>query len=513
MRVKFLCLLLLMMFASGCQRKKPVRIGSKKFTEQLILAEMIALLCEKEGIPVKREIPYGDTFECGQALEEGEIDVYPEYTGTGLLLLGHRVIREKEKAYSIVKDGYKKRKITWFPRIGFANDYVLVMKRNRAISTNIYKIEDLENFPDKLRFGCDSHFLNRPRDGLEALLRRYGLRGKDKYLKPLIIDSKIDLYHALLDEKVDVVIGYVTDAQIQEFGLQVLEDNSSFFPIYEVAPVVRDQALKTHPKLGEVLKKLKGLITEEEMRKMNHKVELEGENYKHCARNFLSEKGLLAKAKQRSTHLPIEISLSKNDELDGAAGKAIRAIRKVFQRRPLNLKYMNDPKKGLLSEKKQSKLAILGAESFFKLYQDRYFVLDEESKIKAFAVLGYRMCHLLTLKNSKIKELSQIKKLGVGSKNSSSYRTADILYKSLKLKIEFVEKKLSEQIKLLKEGKIDAVLLMVRPGFGELQKIMRKEPLQLVPLTSSISKSAIPTPFFSLTRIPAKSYNGQKKTR
>ncbi|MCK5877998.1 MAG: hypothetical protein KAG43_10205, partial [Candidatus Marithrix sp.] len=286
---KLLTYLLLMLVIIGCSKSRPLHIGSKDFTEQFILAEMVAQLLEDEKIAVKRSFPYGDTFSLLEAIKHGDLDIYVEYNGTGLIMLGQPPVNDGDKAFKKVKELFQPLGLEWLDRLGFANNYVLLMRRDRALGLKISKISDLANIPDGIKLAVDSEFISRPLDGLAALQRRYGLN-----MLPVVKNKDTAvIYKALLDGKVDVAEGYSTEGRIEDFGLTVLEDDLEFFPVYQPSPLVRSSTLEHNPKLRPILKKLSGLIDTTSMRQMNREVELEGQDYQIVARDFLIKHQLI----------------------------------------------------------------------------------------------------------------------------------------------------------------------------------------------------------------------------
>ncbi|BBM86466.1 ABC transporter permease [Candidatus Uabimicrobium amorphum] len=307
MQKYWICLLI---FALLCGCKEPVKIGAKTFSEQLVLAEIMAQLLENENIAVKRVIPYGNTRDCIQGLTSGQLDIYTEYTGTGLMILGEPSLSDREKAFSRVKEQFANLGVAWQARLGFANNYVLVMRRDQSIAQKIETMTDLTNV-QSLRIGCDEDFTKRPLDGLSAMLRRYGL----KTAQTIVEDDKSILYRALLDGEVDIVIGYSTDGQIEAFNLKTLSDNLRFFPVYEAAPIVHNKTLKRYPGINNILGKLAGLIDEKTMRAMNKQVELEGVHYRDVASQFLRKNKLIPEEENKKTSIknfPLRLKILTN---------------------------------------------------------------------------------------------------------------------------------------------------------------------------------------------------------
>jgi glycine betaine/choline ABC-type transport system substrate-binding protein len=499
----YFALLLLIM---GCSKKEPLHIGSKDFTEQHILAEIIAQLLEYEKIPVKRSIPYGDTFSNLEAIKNGELDLYVEYNGTGLIMLGQPPISNGDKAFAEVKKLFHPLGLEWMNRLGFSNDYVLVMRRDRALALKINKISDLVKIQPNLRMAMESEFVERPLDGLPALQRRYGLT---HIVSSVVDNNKAVIYQALLDGKVDVTEGFATEGRIEDFGLAVLEDDLAFFPVYEPSPLVRKEALKRYPKLRSVLEKLADLINTTDMRQMNRKVELEGQDYQRIAQEFLIKHKLIEKQLQTVKSDKLIVSAGLINELGGSISQAVRAIRKTFPGRRIKVLQTADPLQAILDGK--ARLGILSAEFFFKMGDE---VLPKQNKsVEAVGVIGTRMAHIIVRQDSRIKRLKDIKRLGVGALNSASDRTAKMVLTSLDWRkdIQLVNnEKLALQLDELNKRKLDGLFLMVPPGHEKLTMIMNEGTFKLLSLKSwQEGNHLIRFPFFRLARIPANTYEQQ----
>lgn len=509
--MKKITILLVMMtltfLVSSCEEsKKPVRIGSKDFSEQYLLAEIMAQLIEQSGIPVKRSIPYGDTFLNQEALKRGDLDLYAEYDGTGLVLLGQPPMHDGDQAYARVKELFAPLGLEWQGRFGFSNEYVLLMRSKQALATNTKTISDLLNWSSPPRFAVDSQFLERPLDGYAALLRRYGLVPQEK---PLVFKEgeKQKIYEALLDDKVDVVEGFSTDGQIADFGLTVLEDDLGFFPVYEPAPLVRQSTLERYPELATVLNQLKGIITVDAMREMNKAVELEGRDYKLVARRFLVDHQLATTSQELTKAEELVLAIGQWDDVELSAGKAMRAVRKAFPTRRITLVRSPGPMSQMLEGK--TRLALVGAEAFFEL---KGVFPEPITTAEALGVVGYRLAHVLTVPGG-AEDLSQMKRLGVGPKNSAAHRTAQMALTSLGLieQIEFVfDTDFDAQVAALHAGKLDGVFLMVEPGHAALTAQMNQGGLQLVPIREwGEGNNLFRFPFLRLARIPANTYKDQ----
>jgi osmoprotectant transport system substrate-binding protein len=276
----------------GCGSEgKKVVIASKPMTEQYILAEMLTQLVEANtDIKVEQKLGIGGgTSNIQPAMEKGEIDIYPEYTGTGwLFVLKKDLINDPNKLYEEVKKEYEsKYKIKWLGLYGFNDTYALAMKRTAAEKLNINTYSDLASKGSSLKFGAEYDFYERE-DGYKGLEKTYGFTFKGK--------TELDIglkYDAINSDNVDVINAFSTDAMLKQYDLKVLEDEKNFFPSYYATTLVREETLKKYPELENVLNRLEGKISNDEMIQMNYEVEKEKKDPKDVASEFLKSKGLL----------------------------------------------------------------------------------------------------------------------------------------------------------------------------------------------------------------------------
>jgi glycine betaine/choline ABC-type transport system substrate-binding protein len=263
-------------------------VGSKNFTEQVILGEMIALLLEDRGVVVDRRLNLGGSFICHNALATGRMDVYIEYTGTALTaVLKEPVLHDSEEVYRKVRSEYRRRfDLEWGPPLVFDNTYALVMRSNHAAELGIRRISDLARHLDSIRTGFGHEFLERE-DGYHGFTSAYDL---DFAIPPSGMELGL-IYQALAEKEVDLVAGNSTDALIEKLGLTVLDDDRSFFPPYHAAPVYRPDAAENHPALEQILQIIGGQIDETSMRKLNLAVDGDRRSERSAALEFLIEKG------------------------------------------------------------------------------------------------------------------------------------------------------------------------------------------------------------------------------
>jgi glycine betaine/choline ABC-type transport system substrate-binding protein len=283
--------------------KPTVAVGSKEFTEQFIVGELLSLLLEDAGYQVERQLGLAGSDVVHQALVNDEIDSYVEYTGTGLLSIldmsmpaatptagaAATPIAGVDVIYDIVKDEYAKQfNVAWLDPLGFNNTYTLALTEERAAELGVETISDLIAVSGDLAFGGTQEFLARP-DGLPGLMGAYeGLEfAESRGFDPGLV------YQAVDSGDVDVISAFATDGRIPALGLVTLEDDLGFFPPYYAAPLVRQELLDEDPAVADVLNSLAGLLDNETMAGLNAQVDVDGEEPEDVARAFLEEQGLI----------------------------------------------------------------------------------------------------------------------------------------------------------------------------------------------------------------------------
>lgn len=295
MRKRFTGLLLAVTMATalftGCGKSETttLQMATKPMTEQYIMGSMMKTLIEQDT-DMKVEVTEGvggGTSNIEPAMEKGEFDFYPEYTGTGW----NAVLKEEslydESMFDKLQAGYDEKNMTWTGMMGFNNTYGLVVTKEVAEKYNVKTYSDLAAIADKLTFGAEYDFFERE-DGYDALCDTYGLKFKDT------MDLDIGLkYDALNQKKIDVMNIFTTDGQLSVSDAVVLEDDKGLYPSYMCGFVVRDEVLEEHPELQSVFDKMENLISDAEMADMNYQVETEGKEPEDVATAFLQEKGLI----------------------------------------------------------------------------------------------------------------------------------------------------------------------------------------------------------------------------
>jgi len=278
------CAALLVLGACREAGERPIRVGSKNFTEQVLLGEIAAQALERAGFRVKRKLDLGGSFVCHRALVAGELDLYPEYSGTAFTaILKQKPIGDPVRVREHVSAAYAREwGLVWAPPLGFENTFALVMRSDQARELGISKISDLAGHRG-LRPGFGYEFVERA-DGFPGLAAAYGLAFA---ARPAEMDLGL-LYPALAQGKVDVVAGNSTDGLIAAMKLAVLEDDRRYFPPYEAAFVVRG-AIWKDARVRRALEALSGSMTADAMRRMNAAVDRDGRRPEDVAREFLSQ--------------------------------------------------------------------------------------------------------------------------------------------------------------------------------------------------------------------------------
>jgi osmoprotectant transport system substrate-binding protein len=267
-----------------------IRIGSKDFAEQLILGEIYALVLEDAGYTVERKLNLGGTPVAQAALESGEIDLYPEYTGTGLLtVLKAPMESDPQKVYETVKNEYQQQfNLVWLEAAPMNNTQALAMTREKSRELDIITISDFVEQASNLILIGPPEFEIRE-DGLPGLKSGYG----DFQLKAYKAVDPGLRYQGLVNGEADVAVAFGTDGEISAFELVVLEDDKQLFPPYQVAPVVRQELLDTNPEIAQILNDISPVITDEVMQNLNYQVTGEQREPEAVARDFLIEYGWL----------------------------------------------------------------------------------------------------------------------------------------------------------------------------------------------------------------------------
>lgn len=275
---------------SGSNSQAAIKVGSKDFTEQFIVGEMYALTLEQAGFTVERKLNLGGTPVAQAALENDEIDLYPEYTGTGLLtVLKLPAISNSQEVLQTVSKGYKQKyNLTWLDPAPMNNTQALAMTEAGTNKFGIRTISQMAAKAKELTLIGPPEFEVRE-DGLPGIKAKYGNFDLKEYKS---VDAGLR-YKGLVDGEADVAVAFGTDGEIGAFKLIVLEDDKQLFPPYQVAPVVRQETLDANPNLAVALNALAPKLTTEVMQRLNYEVSGKQREPVEVAREFLTQQGVI----------------------------------------------------------------------------------------------------------------------------------------------------------------------------------------------------------------------------
>ncbi|MRH43507.1 glycine/betaine ABC transporter substrate-binding protein [Aquibacillus halophilus] len=271
--------------------KDPIVVSGKNWTEQYILSQVLAIYIEEStDYTIDLQDGLGEVAILTPALENGEIDMYVEYTGTGLEAVLNEQAEAGESSESIlnrVREGYEDTyNATWLEPLGFENNYTLAYTESADFEAETYS--DIAALSEDLSFGAPHAFYEREGDGYDAFKEAYEFN----FAATESFDPNV-MYKALLQGEIDVIPAFTTDGRIERENIQTTEDDLGFFPKYDAAIVIRQEVLDNYPDLEETLNSLAGQISEADMQQMNAQVDIDGEEYETVAREFLSSKGLI----------------------------------------------------------------------------------------------------------------------------------------------------------------------------------------------------------------------------
>ena len=458
---------------AGCaEDQRVLKVGAKPFSESMLLAEMVAQVAENEGIAVERQIPYGVTRKLMEATKQGIIDIYPEYNGTSLIFLGQAPTSDGDASTATVQELFAPLGLEMGAKFGFSNDYVMVMTAERAQALGVSTIGELADLASAPVFAIDDDFTQRPADGYQQLLRRYGISAGSPLEFPVGTEGKDKIVSALLDGSADVAELFATDGQIAEYNLVVLDDNLGFFPVYEAMPLVRSDALADIPALKGVLDKLSGAITAADMQSLNKSVDLDAQTPATVATAFLAEKGILPEDAAGAAVESVAIAAGPEVGRTSDSARALRAIRAGFSGNDLDLVNDVDPLTQLANG--EARVAMVGAEAFYSQGKAGPEVRDDA---EAFAVLGYHTAHLLARRQGNTASMVDMKTIGTGPEGSGSARVLGMMLASMglsdKVTVNNSDASLPDQVAALEQGQVDGVFILENQGDRSIAEALR----------------------------------------
>lgn len=494
-----------MLMLAGCSEdERKIRIGTKNFGESRILAQMMAAIIEEQGLPVEGVVEYENTPAILEALKRGDIDAYPEYNGTGLVMLGQSPLTDGDESMARVKAVFEPLGISWRKRVGFANNYGLAMLPDRAGELGVSTMSDLVPRSGEVSLGIEDDFDDRPLDGLNPMVQRYGF--EFSAVEDVPLNDRGQLYDMLLDGEMDVIEVYTTDGQIADYGLVLLEDDLGFFPVYQLAPIVLTSALSEFQGLGGALDALGGKIDAAEMQSLNRKVDLEGRSPRAVARDALARLGLIDAGAVEAED-PLLIAASPLLAESSHAGDALRSARRAYQGREVII----DASHTSLMEVSDgnARMALVGAESFFDLSGPAPV---RSGDYESLASVGTNMIHLVTSSgDGGVGSISEAASLVTGPEGSSSHRLGLILKDALGLDAGLTPTDATTAAELLAALGGGAVAVIAAPvGLDPLEDAFEEGGLKLLPIEDwEAGGNLVKYPFLRETRIPAGAYGLQ----
>lgn len=489
----------------GCgDSKDKINIGAKNFGESRILAEMMAALAEKQGVPVAGIVDYPTTQVILEALKRGDIDAYPDYNGTGLVMLGQNPTSDGDEAMARVKEIYEPLGLSWLKRFGFANNYGLAVRQEQADELGLASISELVIHAPRLTIAIEDDFEKRPLDGFAPMTTRYGMEFGN--VDVVALDDRGTIYDRLIDGDVDVIEVYTTDGQIADYGLVVLEDDAEFFPVYEAAPLVRADALAMHAGLGVALDTLAGKIDADVMRELNGRVEIEGHSPRAVARDALARLGLIDSGAV-VTEDPLLIATEPPFTGGTVEATALRAARQAFQGRNVQILPQAAPLEDVASGR--ARLALVSADAFFDVTTPAPIQIPG---YEAVAAAGEALVHIVAARDG-IETLADAKTIAVGPAGSSSERIATVLISGLGLGASplAVDAGTADALmEAVESGSADAAVVLAVEGDDAIDQGFMRGGLQLMsPEGWKEGANLVRFPFLREARLSGNTYRGQ----
>ncbi len=471
MRITALLVLLYLITACG---DAPVVVGSKEPAQDRILAEMFALLIEDEDLPVERRLGLGDSYENFEALRSGVIHVYPEYTGTGLALLGRPVTADAGAARATLRDDFASLGMVFLGGLGFESTFQFVVRRDTAARYELESISDLRPVARDLRLGVETDFAARPRDGLQPLLDRFGLEFEE--VEIIAAERRPDLYGRLIQRDIDVAVGFSTDPEIGDYGLTALRVEQTFFPTYEASPLVDRDTLSAYPGLGEALARLEGKIDQPMIRRMVRKVQVLGHRPRAVAAEALGELGLLEGDKLKSRR-PLAISANPAELGGRTANTVLRAVREAIPGREIAFEPALRPID--LVTRGEARLALVPGISHFEVGDQ----ISRNEALETIASIDSSYVYALALEDGP-ERLSDADVIATGPEGSASHKIGAVMRQHADPSPAITPRDNSspgEAVRTLEAGTASAVLIVGERWREDIVRLLRDDgKLQLI---------------------------------
>lgn len=461
-----LVVILIPIFLAACS-SEPVQVGSKDTVESRVLAEMFALLLEEEGVPVKRRMQIGPTEVVFEALKDGSIDLYPESTGTVLSLMGETPLSGADDGttYDLASRALAQSGLTLLEPLGIRPGYAVVMRPGSARRNRLERLSDLANRNDQLRLGVMQSFVEGSRDGMLPFLDRFGLSFAEIEVFPY--GEKDDLYDALINGQVDVIVGSTTDPEIVDYELDLLADPSGFFANYDVAPLSSDEVLEKRPEISEILSVLSGKIDDTMIRRLNASIRFDGRPPSRVARQALFDLDLVDTPPNERT--PVFGIATDPGRVGTEAGIAtLRAVRQAMRGRDVDYLPVDLPFDAVANQ--EARLALTPAVSDFRL-EDGTMVRDD--RFEAIAAVGSVVLHALSRTDAPVQPVNA-SSIGSGPAGSASYQLAQAIAASNSQEtiiVPLADNSVDAAAEAVRNSVVDVALVLAVVGRDDLRTL------------------------------------------
>jgi len=502
MRVLAAVCVLALLVLSGCARA-PVVVASKDTVQDRILGEMLALTLEAGGLPVERHIGLGDSADLFQALKTGAVDVYPEYSGTALALLDAPPETDPVALRARLAEPFGALGLEFLD--GFESRFVPVTRRHLARTRQLTQVSDLAPIAGDLRLGVSRSFAERPRDGLAGFTARFGLNFDDVVV--LREELRETLYQRLVDERVDVIIGFSTDPQITDFGLVSLAVDRPFFPAYEAAPLTSAAALEKHSGLADALAPLAGAIDAPMLRELVRQVQVCPAGKMTVAAIALARMSIAEGPAATRQEIPLAIALDPQELGSAPANRALDAVRTAMPGRAVALEQSAQPLAAL--EAGQARMAVLPAAAHFQ-FTEQGAVRNEN--IEAIGVVGRSILYAVAPEDGP-RRLASARVVATGPEGSASHLIGAVLALHADTDISLAPQADAGAATIgaaIRSGAADAGLVVASRQRGDVVDLLRSAPdLQLVDASAWWQGAArLALPFLSEAMLLPTSHAG-----
>lgn len=496
-------LLLAALLVAGCERD-PVLLASKDALQDQILAEMMARMIEAQGLAVERRGGLGDSADLFQALRAGAVDVYPEYTGTALALLGAPPEADRALVRERLAGPFAALGLEFLDPFGFESRFTTVTRRALAQGEGLTTVSDLARRAEDLRLGVSRGFAERPQDGLAGYLEHFGLDFEDVLIVPE--EQRETLYEMLVDQRIDVMIGFSTDPQIADFGLMTLAADRPYFPAYEAAPLTSVTALEHHPALREALAPLAGVLDAAELRELVRQVQVAGRTPRAVAAIALARLGL-AEGVAVPPEIPLAIALDPLEIGTHSANRALDAVRTAMPGRAVSLESTGEPLDVLASG--EARMAVVPSAAHFRLTQEG---VERIGEVEAIGVVGRSVLYAIARSDGPAR-LGHARVVATGPEGSASHLVASVLARHGEIEI-VIDPQLDSGAETvgaaIVRGEADAGLVIASRQRGDVVDLLRAEPdLRLVDASAWWQGSArLVLPFFGEAMLRPETHPG-----